>query len=237
MRKGLALPEGTRFAIYFVPAAESALYRFGAAMLGYDCYTGQAVARPPDLGLSATEWDELTREPRTYGFHATLKAPFRLAGGFDEAELIKEVRSLAASLSSIPLIEPLVAQVAGFVAIVPRAASAALDELAASCATALDRFRLPLAPQERERRLAGGLSERQIALLDSFGYPYVLEEFRFHMTLTGRIAFDRRRAIQALLRDAFARAVGHDPLPIDRLAVLRQDDPQACFRLIDQVAI
>jgi putative phosphonate metabolism protein len=231
------LPEGARFAIYFVPAAESPLYRFGAAVLGYDCYTGQAVARPPDLGLSAAEWEELTREPRTYGFHATLKAPFGLAAGFDQAEVIKEVRGLAASWSSIPLIEPAVASIAGFVAVVPRAASAALDALAARCVTALDRFRLPLPPQERERRLAGGLSGRQIALLDSFGYPYVLEEFRFHMSLTGRIAFDRRNAIHALLRDAFARTVGPDPVPIDRLAVLRQDDPQARFRLIDQVAI
>jgi putative phosphonate metabolism protein len=237
VERGWALPEGVRFAIYFVPAPESALYRFGAAVLGYDCYSGQAIARPPDLGLSAADWEDLTREPRTYGFHATLKAPFWLAGAFDQAELIKEVRGLAASLSPAPPIEPLVGEIAGFIAIVPRAASLALEKLAARCVTALDRLRLPLTPQERERRLAGGLSDRQIALLDSFGYPYVLEEFRFHMTLTGRIASDRRAVVHALLRDAFARAVGSEPMPIDRLAVLRQDHPQARFRVIDQIAL
>ena len=231
------MADGTRFAIYFVPAAESALYRFGAAVLGHNCYNGQEIARPGDLGLSAADWDELTREPRTYGFHATLKPPFRLAGALGQAELVKEARLLASALSAIPLIEPAVESVAGFIAIVPRTASAALDQLAARCVTALDRFRLPLTPQERERRLAAGLSERQIALLDRFGYPYVLEEFRFHMSLTGRIGFARREAVLALLRDAFARAVGYAPVPIDRLAVLRQDDRQARFRVVEQIPL
>lgn len=231
------MAEGTRFAIYFVPAADSAIYRFGAAVLGHDCYTGRAIARPGDLGLRAAEWDELTREPRTYGFHATLKAPFRLAGAFGQAELVKEARLLASALPPIPLIEPAVESIAGFIAIVPRTASAALDELAGRCVTALDRFRLPLTLQERERRLAAGLSKRQIALLDRFGYPYVLEEFRFHMTLTGRIGFARRNGVHALLRHAFARAVGYAPVPIDRLAVLRQDDPQACFRVVEQIPL
>jgi hypothetical protein len=199
------LAEGTRFAIYFVPAAESAIYRFGAAVLGHNCYTGQAIPRPLDLGLSAAEWDELTREPRTYGFHATLKAPFRLAGKLGQAELVQAARLLASALSPIPPIEPAVESVAGFIAIVPRAASAALDELAARCVTALDRFRLPLTPQERERRLAAGLSERQIALLDRFGYPYVLEEFRFHMTLTGRVGFTRRNAVHSHVRSGMPR--------------------------------
>jgi hypothetical protein len=43
--------------------------------------------------------------------------------------------------------------------------------------------------------------------------------------------------VHALLRDAFARAVGSEPMPIDRLAVLRQDHPQARFRVIDQIAL
>jgi hypothetical protein len=226
------LAPAPRFAIYFVPAPETALYRFGAAVLGYDCY-GQEVTPPENLGLSAAEWDELTREPRTYGFHATLKAPFRLRPQFDQADLIAVVRRLAASPRPIPVIAPAVDLIAGFVAIVPRAAAPGIQELADDCVTEIDRFRLPMTPQERERRLTAGLSAQEIANLDRFGYPYVGDAFRFHMTLTGRIAPQRQGAIHALLKDAFARAVGDDLVCVDRLAVLRQDDGAARFRVIE----
>jgi hypothetical protein len=227
------LASAPRFAIYFVPAPETALYRFGAAILGHDCYTGERVAHPGDLGWSEAEWEALTREPRTYGFHATLKAPFRLGPEVELADLIAEVRSLAASARPIPKIEPMVGLIAGFAAIVPRMASPGLAELAADCVTALDRFRLPMKPQERERRLTGGLNATQVAYLDRFGYPYVLDEFRFHMTLTGRIADERRSAVHALLRNAHERSVGPGPIAIDRLVVLRQDDPAARFRVVE----
>ena len=91
-----------RFAIYFVPAADSALYRFGAAVLGYDCYTGAPVARLGEAGLSEAEWAALTAEPRTYGFHATLKAPFRLRDEFDQDALLAQLETLAASITTIP---------------------------------------------------------------------------------------------------------------------------------------
>jgi putative phosphonate metabolism protein len=227
------LAPAPRFAIYFVPAPESALYRFGAGVLGYDCYGGEEVAPPDNLGLSAAERDELTREPRTYGFHATLKAPFRLQPQFDQADLIAAVRRLAAAPRRIPVIAPAVELIAGFVAIVPPAAAPAVQKLADNCVIELDHFRHPMTPQERERRLAAGLSAQEIANLDRFGYRYVGDAFRFHMTLTGRMAPERQGAVHALLKDAFARAVGDDPIPIDRLAVLRQDDAAARFRVIE----
>src|ERR1700731_2344517 len=77
----------TRYAIYFVPAARSPLYRFGSAILGYDCYTGSDVPRPPELGPEAALWRGLTQEPRRYGFHATLKAPFHLSPSCTETQL------------------------------------------------------------------------------------------------------------------------------------------------------
>jgi putative phosphonate metabolism protein len=227
------LASAPRFAIYFVPAAETALYRFGAAILGHDCYSGERLAHPSDLGLSKADWQELTREPRTYGFHATLKAPFRLRPELDQADLIAEVRRLAAAQRSIPTIDPIVGLIAGFAAIVPRKASPALAQFAADCVTALDRFRLPMTPQERSRRLASGLSTPQVAYLDRFGYPYVLDEFRFHMTLTGRIAPERQSAIHALFEHAYLRAVGVGAIAINRLVVLRQDNPAAHFRVIE----
>lgn len=226
-----------RFAIYFVPAPDTALYRFGAAVLGYDCYKGEAVEHLRDVGLTQPEWAARTAEPRTYGFHATLKAPFRLRREFAPDDLLADLRTLAASIPTIPTLEPTVGLIGGFVAIVPRTPSPALERLAADCVTAFDRFRLPMTPEERSRRAASGLSQRQTAYLERWGYPHVFEEFRFHMTLTGRIEPDRRQAIHALLRNEFARRCGHGPIALGRLALVRQDRPNAQFRVIAHVPV
>jgi putative phosphonate metabolism protein len=226
-----------RFAVYFVPAADTALYRFGAAVLGYDCYTGEPVARLRDVALSEAEWIALTAEPRTYGFHATLKAPFRLRDELDPADLLADVRMLAASITTIPMLKPVVGLIGGFVAVVPATASPAIERLAADCVTAFERFRLPMTAQERSRRLAAGLSRQQTANLDRFGYPYVFEEFRFHMTLTGRVEPNRRASIHALLQSEFVRACGAGHIRLDRLALARQDRPGASFRVIGHAAL
>jgi putative phosphonate metabolism protein len=228
---------GSRFAIYFVPGADTALYRFGASVLGYDCYTGEDVERLRDGGLTQAEWAALTAEPRRYGFHATLKAPFRLKAEIDHEDLLACMRTLAASMQMIPTFEPVVGLVGGFVAIVPAIQSPALDQLAADCVTAFERFRLPLTAQERDRRLATGLSHLEAANLDRFGYPYVFEQFRFHMTLTGQIGPDRRAAIHALLQNAFGKACGHGTVRLNRLTLVRQDHPDGAFRAIGHAAL
>jgi len=98
--------DGPRYAVYFVPPACSDLYRFGARLLGYDCYSGEDLGHPPDIGLDAPAWEELTHEPRQYGFHATLKAPFRLLSPFSETDLVAEFDRFAA-LPRVPAaIEP-----------------------------------------------------------------------------------------------------------------------------------
>ena len=233
----ITLVASPRFAIYFVPAAASALYRFGAAVLGYDCYTGEAVARSRAGDLSEADWAALTAEPRRYGFHATLKAPFRLRGEFTEDNLVAELRGLAASITYYPRFEPTVDLVAGFVAIIPQNRAKAVDRLAADCLTHFDRFRAPMTADEKARRMAAGLNAAQAAHLERWGYPYVLDEFRFHMTLTGRLALDRRDAIHALLRQAFAQACGAHPIVLDRLTLVRQDHADAPFRVVAQVNV
>lgn len=230
-----------RYAIYFVPAPDTELYRFGAAVLGYDAYTGASLAHPPDLASSFMPWSALTAEPRTYGFHATLKAPFRLRPGCELAELREELRSFATACATAPAVDPMVGLIAGFVAIVERSPSSSLARLAADCAadcvTAFDRFRSPLTAQERNKRLAAGLEPRQIDYLERWGYPYVLDQFRFHMTLTASLAPDRRAAVHAHLADAFTRRLGPAPIRIDRLALCQQAHPSACFQVLDSVPI
>lgn len=225
-----------RYAIYFVPAADSALYRFGASALGYDCYTGNDIGFPDPLPTDESAWRDLTGEPRRYGFHATLKAPFHLADDTGEFELVEEFQRFSRTIEAVPVFEPTVATLQGFVAIIPTAADAAIDRLAAACVTAFDRFRAPLSAHERDRRVIG-LSERQAGNLDRWGYPFVFDDFRLHLTLTGRLDADWQSVILPFLRDRFAAAYGSRPLPIDRIALLRQDLADARFMIIRHASI
>ena len=184
-----------RYAIYFVPPADSDLYRFGASVLGYDCYTGEDVSPSTDLA----EWVDrpaAVRVPRQYGFHATLKAPFRLAPGMHERSLIEAFESLARKTSAIASVRLVIQTVKSFVALVPKTPCEALSSLASTCVAEFDEFSAPLTSKERSRRNVG-LTEREAFNLDRWGYPYVFEDFRFHMTLTGPLAgtqSDHRRS-------------------------------------------
>jgi len=226
-----------RYAIYFVPAATSALYRFGSAMLGYDAYTGADLPRPADLDIADTDWRTLTEEPRRYGFHATLKAPFRLAPARREDELIAAILAFTRLPHEIPRIAPEVRLLGAFTAIVPREPVAALAALATACTTEFDEFRAPLSEQERAHRNPSRLTERQVNHLDHWGYPYVFEDFRFHMTLTGPLPVARREDVPARLAGAFTRACGDEPIAIDRIGLFKQDDPAARFRVLRHSAL
>jgi putative phosphonate metabolism protein len=228
---------GARYAIYFVPEERSDLYRCGSAIIGYDCYAGAAVDFPDALKPEAMSWRELTDEPRRYGFHGTLKAPFRLCEPYAEAQLIEALHDFARQCDPVYIAKPAVRPLDGFIAIVPSEPVPALDALAASCTTAFDSYRAPMAPRERDRRMAARLSERQIENLDRWGYPYVLADFRFHMTLTGTVDAPRRDATLALLNTCVRRMGGDRPFAVDRLALVKQDTPQASFKVVSQAIL
>ena len=226
-----------RYAIYFVPDPDTALYRFGAAALGYDCFTGADIPTLDAPPVHAGMWRELTREPRRYGFHATLKAPFCLAAGRTEAELIGAFVEWPSSIVSAPAIEPTVSLLQRFVAIVPAAACARLDRLAASCVKHFDKFRAPLTSADRGRRFAAALTTRQIEQVERWGYPHVFEDFRFHMTLTGPLPEAARDHLIAVLRRAFDHMCGKDEIAVDRLALVKQPEQRARFRVVCQAEL
>jgi putative phosphonate metabolism protein len=229
--------QGPRYAIYFVPAAQSRLYRYGSSILGYDCYTGNAADFPDESASGAVNWNELTSEPRRYGFHATLKAPFRLLPSHSEAQLANAVQNFARLGHAVHSFTPTVRIVSGFYAVVPRQPVAAIDALAASCTTIFDAYRAPMTPQERARRIALKLNDEQIRNLDRWGNPYVLSQYQFHMTLTGKIASGRRKAILAILQKSLHRMGVERTVEVDRLALVKQEAPDAAFRVVTDAAI
>ncbi|WP_298365326.1 DUF1045 domain-containing protein [uncultured Bradyrhizobium sp.] len=217
-----------RYAIYYAPSPDSVLHHFGSTLLGYDAVSGDDLPFP---GGVAPDWREVTEDPRKYGFHATLKAPTALANGRSESELLDACAAFAGRARRIPVIEPVVDSISGFIAVIPASRSDDLQQLAADCVTAFDTFRAPLTPQDRARRKPEQLTERQRDYLDRWGYPYVMEEFRFHMTLTGRLSDERRGPIMARLRERFA-AIELARLAIDRIALFKQADSASRFRII-----
>ena len=225
-----------RYAIYFAADTDSALSRFGAELLGYDAHTGRELPFPDEALRTAPDWRDITADPRKYGFHATLKAPMTLAPGKTEAELVTACATFAGQARPIPLIRPVVDSISGFIAVIPAEPVSALQQLAADCARDFDSFRAPLTAEDRARRKPEKLSERQRDYLDRWGYPYVMEEFRFHMTLTGRLDAERRGPIVEMLRGRFA-ALKLDALAIDRIALFRQDDAKARFRIVGEWAL
>jgi hypothetical protein len=122
--------------------------------------------------------------------------------------------------------------ISGFIAVIPAERSAELERLADDCVSAFDGFRAALTPDDRARSNPSGLTPRQRDYLDRWGYPYVMEEFRFHMTLTGRLDDTRREPILAMLSHRFA-AVGLERLAIDAIALFRQDNANSRFRILD----
>jgi putative phosphonate metabolism protein len=225
-----------RYAIYYAPVPGSVLDDFSAQLLGYDAYSGADLPFPGDVTLARPDWRELTQDPRKYGFHATLKAPMALAPGTTEAELAAACESFAGTARSIPVIEPVVDSISGFIAVIPAQPSAELLRLAEDVTREFDLFRAPLSPEDRARRNPAKLTARQRGYLDRWGYPYVMEEFRFHMTLTGRLESERREPVMAMLRDRFF-ATGLKMLAIDRIALFRQDDAVSRFRILGHWAL
>jgi len=223
-----------RYAIYYAPAADTALWRKASAWLGRDAYTGQELARPALPALDDVDLDVLTADPRGYGFHATLKAPFELADGVNEAELLDFAAGFATERAPFEaVIAP--AALGRFLAFREQEPTAGIDALHGDCVRAFDPFRAPLGEHDLARRRKAPLTAEQDARLVAWGYPFVFEDFRFHMTLTGAIRDEGQRdQVLAALREHFAGETG--PHRFDGVAVFKQADRTAPFDILQRFA-
>ena len=222
-----------RYGIYVVPEGE--FYRQGAHWLGWDSAAGTALPHPVLDGLPAPV-DQMTATPRKYGFHGTIKPPFRLADGLSEHDLHGAANTLCARLAPVCIPALTLRRLGGFVAVVPDQPSQALAHLAAEAVTGLDQFRAAPTEAELTRRRKAGLSDRQEALLTQWGYPYVLEEFRFHLTLTGRLGSDADADAVADRLSAHFAPVLPAPFAVDSLCLMGED-ADGMFHLVHRYTL
>ncbi|MGV6849781.1 MAG: DUF1045 domain-containing protein [Marinibacterium sp.] len=174
----------TRYALYFAPPETEDWSRLASAWLGWDMVAGRILPHPAADGLDVAA---ISDRPRKYGLHGTIKPPFRLAAGCDAAGLVAAARQVCARAAPVTLEGLEVARLGSFLALRPTGDQSALADLAATCFEALDGFRAPAPEDELAKRRAAGLSKRQEANLIRWGYPYVMDDFRFHITLSGRL--------------------------------------------------
>lgn len=225
---------GARYAIYLAPPPTSELWRFGSRVLGRDAASGEALHGYAPEGLDPETWRRFAEEPRRYGFHATLKAPFRLRPGASLADLEDGIAEFAAGVEPFDLGELAVSTMLlggerGFVALRPVGESEALRLLENRAVRELDALRAPMGEDERRRRAPERLTPRQRRYLDLWGYPYALDEFRPHFTLSAAVE-NAPNLAERIARD-FARLAGSPRFAVDALALFAQDSPGGDFRV------
>jgi len=223
---GFPMPE--RFGIYFAPAVTSPLWTLAAQWLGRDAATGEE-SESVAGGLSFAERLPLTVSARRYGFHATLKAPMALDARLEGKDLDRALKAWTEQHAPVDIGPLVLKPLDGFLALVPAEQSAALTDFVSAVVVDFDGFRAAVTPEERARRTAGGhLTPRQVELLDRLGYPYVLEEFRFHMTLTDRLGVADADRFRAAALQWFAPVIGQHVV-LDRLVLFREAEPGLPF--------
>ena len=221
-----------RYALYYAPRAEEALAVAASRWLGRNADTGEARDIVPMSDVSHERLCAIVADPRLYGFHGTLKPPIALVEGATERDFLDAVGSLAATERQIDVAALELAELQDFLALVPSGRCAALQDFSDRCVVEFDEFRRPADEAELARRRAADLTQRQEDLLLRWGYPYVLEQGRFHLTLTGRVQDSRERGvIQGELRRRFMAFIDR-PLAVRDLCVFRQPAPGRPFTVL-----
>lgn len=222
-----------RYAIYYAPEP-GPLADFAADWLGWDPVTGTERVPPALPGLPRRAAD-ITETPRKYGFHGTIKPPFRLADGTTGEELHAEAATLARRLQPVTLDGLRLSRIGQFLALTPVGRTTELASLASLAVMELDGFRAPLTEAEIARRNPKSLSETQRALLRRWGYPYVMEEFRFHMTLSGKLSDEDAGATIDALAPVVAPLLPA-PFRVDSLCLFAEAD-DGRFRLLHRYTL
>ncbi|MGN8153063.1 DUF1045 domain-containing protein [Agrobacterium sp. 22094] len=210
-----------RYALFFSPSATDSLTETASRWLGRNAFSGEGF---DDYASFA----DVTEEPRRYGFHATLKAPFELAEGRHESELVEAFSAFAASHAAFDIPEIVIGSLGPFFALVPATLHQPLQDFTADVVRHFEPFRAPLSERDIARRKPETLSESQRANLHRWGYPYVMDDFRFHMTLTGPVSEARRQEMGDILSKTFSGFI-HSPLTISGLGLFVEKERGEAF--------
>ena len=224
-----------RYAIYFCPAPDSAWWQAGSSWLGRCAWTSDTHAQPKIAGLSEAEFATRTSDPRRYGWHATLKAPFSLNADVRLGDLREAVAVLAKRLTGIQNLKLHPARLGHFIALIPSLAEQAsqINHIAREVVEHVHPLVRPLTEDEIARRRKSKLTPEQDALMLRWGYPYVMDHFKFHLSLTDRLDQLPESIVSSILTAADTHFGSLPDLHLDGLAIFAEPVKGADFRLVE----
>jgi putative phosphonate metabolism protein len=222
-----------RYAIYFTPEEASPLHHLGSCWLGRDARTDCACTPALPDNISRDEWSQVTGSPRRYGFHATLKPPFKLAPDSQLGDLRSSLCAFAAKQQAFEVPRLAVARLGKFLALVLPDRSREFSELSSGCVRDFDAFRAPATEEELAARWHSSFSSREQQNLARWGYPYVLDTWKFHMTLTCSLQPGPGYVFQQHLVQRFAQPCS-EPLCVESICLFEEPSAGANFRLVER---
>ena len=219
-----------RYAICFTPPASDPLSLVAANWLGRNVFSGDMLEPPAVRGLGIHEIAFHTAVPRRYGFHGVLKGPFHLSADMSQPQLLRDLMRYAGTFAPFQISRLEIARLGSFYSLMPSAPCEQIQYLASAIVQEFDRYRAPLSEADIERSDPDGLSAAQFANLHRWGNPYVMDEFRFHMPVTGSInAIDMPR-IEPALRTIF-EPVLKEPVMVSNVALMIEEGAGGPFRV------
>jgi hypothetical protein len=218
--------------VYFSPRQDEPLAEFGRRWFGFDTETREPVPEERRWPIPTG----FLRTPKRYGFHATLKAPFRLREGRGEQEFLQAVEALAAEHAPLELGLLVPKELGSFITLQQSLPNRAVDELAFTIVRDLDPFRQPLTEEEQDRIFGKGISRQQKANVFTWGYPYVGDDYIFHMTLTSILAPHEIEPWKAKVLE-WGMEYLSEPVTLRDLCVFAQPSEEEPFRLIERFAL
>ena len=224
-----------RLGIYFVPDPGTALYQMASSWLGYDIRDGRELIYDKTLLGINPQHRELVAPARRYGFHATLKAPFRLRDGEKVENIAEALHEFSGRFRKFTLPSLKLQTFSSFSCLVPERTKSEINEIADQLVRDFDKFRSPPTQEELDKRMAKKITTRQLYLLRQWGYPYVLDCYRFHMTLTGTLPSDpvKKNLIQELLERYFEPII-EEPVCFNTISLVCEPEPESCFVHVQQ---
>jgi len=220
-----------RIAVYYAPRPDDPLFAAAATWLGRDPESNAPAPQPILANI-----EEVTAEPRLYGFHATLKPPMRLSEGRQWFDVLEAATELADRTAPFELPTLAVSDVFGFLALRETTPCPPLQALADACVAHLDPFRAPPPEVELARRRRAGLTPLQQSMLQRWGYPYVLETWFFHLTLTRRLTAAEKALYQPAAEHYFARAIA-TPRRVMDICLFIQPAPGEPFVIAERLKL
>ena len=220
-----------RFAIYYIPTPGSDLAEFGRVWFGQN--DNEADENTRLFGLETERVQQITKTPARYGMHATLKAPFYLAEGYQLNNLLKTAESFAQNRKSFSIGKLKPTWFSNILVLTPETESRNINQFASQCVLGFEDFRAPLTMKERTRRLEQNLNLHQRVMLEEWGYPYVLSEFKFHITITGKLSREQKEQVLPKLIPALDH-ICKTPCTIDAIAVAGDPGQGKPFEIIER---